>query len=407
MTALAVWIGASVEAGAADKTSTVIAAPSPTTSVQRAPAKNWPMFRGNLHQTGLAGVALNEPLALKWKYKAGDAILSTAAIVDGVVYFGTVDGHLVAVDLASGKERWKYSTNKAPISSSPAVASGTVFVGDEDGFFHAVRARDGEKQWGPFETEGEIISSPSVVGDHVLFGSYDGHLYCLRAKDGSVVWKHLTEGRVHASPAVAGYHTFVAGCDGFLRVIDIRNGEETRAVELGTYCVATPAIVQGIGYLGTYGEQVLGVDWQAGEIVWHYEHESKHFPFYASAAVTDELVIVGGRDRFVHGLDRKTGKRRWIFASKGRIESSPVVAGKRVYVGSLDGNVYGLDLATGERVWQYTTGDGITASPAVVDGHLVIGSEDGFLYCFTGRSDPRPDKGPANVRALRSKSHGQ
>jgi len=75
------------------------------------------------------------------------------------------------------------------------------------------------------------------------------------------------------------------------------------------------------------------------QIAWTFEPQRSQ-PFYSSAAVTDKLVIVGGRDKLVHALDRAKGKEVWTFPTKGRIDSSPVVVGDRVFVGSLDGNLY-------------------------------------------------------------------
>ena len=78
-------------------------------AVLRAPEKSWPMFRGNPHQTGVAGAPLPETLRIAWKHDLGEAILSTAAIVDGVVYVGVSDGFLHARSLETGKEIWKYA----------------------------------------------------------------------------------------------------------------------------------------------------------------------------------------------------------------------------------------------------------------------------------------------------------
>src|SRR6266404_3440204 len=101
---------------------------------------SWPQFRSNHALTGVTTAALPDNLKLLWTYDAGtDPIESSAAIADGVVYVGSASGQLIAVDLATGKERWKYKTAQDVEESSPAVsaASGTVFVGDLSGMFHA------------------------------------------------------------------------------------------------------------------------------------------------------------------------------------------------------------------------------------------------------------------------------
>ena len=74
----------------------------------------------------------------------------------------------------------------------------------------------------------------------------------------------------------------------------------------------------------------------------------------------------------------------WTFATRARVDSSPVVAGGRVYVGSSDNRLYVLDAATGRKVWEFDTGAAITASPAIAAGKVVIGTQDGTVFAFGG-----------------------
>jgi outer membrane protein assembly factor BamB len=116
-------------------------------------------------------------------------------------------------------------------------------------------------------------------------------------------------------------------------------------------------------------------------IVWRYQHPQRKFPFYSSAAVTSNRIVIGGRDKLVHGLTG-AGKAAWTFATKARVESSPAVAGGRVFVGSNDGHFYVLNLNTGGKLWEFDAGAPLSASPAIGRGRIVIGSQDGRLYCF-------------------------
>ena len=177
------------------------------------PADRWTQFRGSAALLGTSQATLPSQLKVLWTYEAGDAIDSSAAIVDGVVFVGSADGHLHAVNLADGKARWKYKASADGIGeSSPAVANGLVYVGDLSGTVHAVDAATGKAVW-TFKTGGEVKSSPVVAGDRVIVGSYDAHLYALGAKDGKLAWKIQTEGYVHATPAVADGMAYIAGCD--------------------------------------------------------------------------------------------------------------------------------------------------------------------------------------------------
>lgn len=359
-------------------------------SIANATLGNWVSFRGNPQLTGVADSKLPNNPQLRWTFQAGDMIESTAAVVDGTVYIGALDGILYAIDAETGKKRWTYQTSSS-IKASPAIHDGVVYFGDGDGVFHAVDINTHAMKW-QFRTEGEIISSANFAGDRVLFGSYDGFLYCLNRENGALVWKFETEGYVHGTPGVwtepesgsgdAKNFAIVTGCDSYLRVISIDDGTQTQQVELGAYVAASPAISQNRVYCGTYGTEILGVALDTGVIAWRYRHPKRQFPFFASAALTEDSVIIGGRDKMVHALSRETGEPIWTYTSKSSIESSAVIAGTRVFLGTTRGLFIALDITTGESVWEFATGSSIVASPSVSDGKIYIGTEDGILYCF-------------------------
>ena len=154
-----------------------------------APADRWPQFRGSPALTGISAATLPATLKLLWTYEAGDAIDSSAAIADGVVYVGSQTGELHAVNLADGSLKWKYKATADGIGeSSPAVADGRVYIGDLAGVVHAVDAASGKAVW-TFKTGSEVKSSPVVTDGKVLIGSYDSYLYALGAKDGKEIWE--------------------------------------------------------------------------------------------------------------------------------------------------------------------------------------------------------------------------
>src|SRR4030095_5325958 len=153
------------------------------------------------------------------------------------------------------------------------------------------------------------------------------------------------------------------------------------SVSSGAYTGASPALRNGNAYYGTFDNEVLMVSLQTRKVGWRYQHPERRFPYYSSAAVAGDRVVVGGRDKLVHGLNG-AGKEVWSFATQARVESSPAIAGDRVFVGSNDGRFYVLNLATGAKLWEFTAGAPLSASPAIARGRIVIGAQDGRLYCF-------------------------
>jgi outer membrane protein assembly factor BamB len=90
---------------------------------------NWSQFRGTPQLLGVAADAPPATLTLRWTYEGADGVDSSPAIADGSVYAASGNGDLLAIDLVSGKLRWKYATGGMIGESSPAVGGGAVFIG--------------------------------------------------------------------------------------------------------------------------------------------------------------------------------------------------------------------------------------------------------------------------------------
>ena len=197
-----------------------------------------PMFRGGPDHLGIYDSLAPKQLSLKWTFATNGAIVSSPAVASGVVYVGSADGGLYAVEAATGKLRWRFDAH-GDVNSSPAVDGNTVYAVSLDGNLYAVDAATGKQRWS-FATQGEhrftatavlgalpsaeimpdpwdfYLSSPTVVTGAVYFGSGDGHIYAVDARTGALRWSYKTETWFIAprlSPAVsstqeAGIHFF-------------------------------------------------------------------------------------------------------------------------------------------------------------------------------------------------------
>ncbi|MCH7801466.1 MAG: PQQ-like beta-propeller repeat protein, partial [Chloroflexi bacterium] len=89
---------------------------------------------------------------------------------DGAILFGSNDGFFYALDLATGRLKWKYEA-KEMIRSSPAVVGDLVIFGDDIGLLHALDITSGVRKW-VFEAGDQIISSVNHDDGRIVFGSY-------------------------------------------------------------------------------------------------------------------------------------------------------------------------------------------------------------------------------------------
>ena len=77
--------------------------------------------------------------SLKWKYKTGGPVISSPIVENGVVYVGSSDGNIYALDAKTGKLIWRYATS-GRIWSSPTYWKGAVYVGSSDNRLYALNA---------------------------------------------------------------------------------------------------------------------------------------------------------------------------------------------------------------------------------------------------------------------------
>jgi outer membrane protein assembly factor BamB len=142
-------------------------------------------------------------------------VSSSPAVANGVVYIGSPDHNLYALNATSGKILWKYETGDAISFSSPAVANGIVYIGSDDKSLHAVDAATGKGLW-KYITGGKIKSSPTVNNGIVYVGSYDNNLYALDATTGKVLQTYQTNGQIFTSPRIVEGVLYFASFDNYV-----------------------------------------------------------------------------------------------------------------------------------------------------------------------------------------------
>ncbi len=125
------------------------------------------MWRWNVYEN-LLNVNSVGKLSLKWSYTTGGEVYSSPAVANGVVYVGSVNGTVYALDAKTGAKVWNYATGDQ-IYSSPAVANGVVYIGSWDNNVYALNAKTGAKLWS-YATGARVDSSPAVVNGMVTSG---------------------------------------------------------------------------------------------------------------------------------------------------------------------------------------------------------------------------------------------
>ena len=98
------------------------------------------MFRANPEYTGVYESGGIEPGNTElWRFATGGIVYSSPAVANGIVYVGSEDKNLYAIDAVTGKEKWRFATGDW-VESSPAVANGIIDVGSNDKNLYAIGA---------------------------------------------------------------------------------------------------------------------------------------------------------------------------------------------------------------------------------------------------------------------------
>jgi outer membrane protein assembly factor BamB len=375
---------------------------------------NWPQAGGNpAHLMG--HLEANDHLAEAWKVDIGAGggyrriIMAQPVVLDGVVFamdsdavasaFSLADGRrrwrvdtkpkdvgdstnvggglgadgstlyavnglfvLMAIDVASGKEKWRADLG-VPARSAPMIADGRVFVITIDDRLFAYTAADGRQLWTHRAAEPvtSMLGRPAPVywRGLVVAGFGSGELACLRADSGSVVWTDglgASEGRasiadflsIRGLPVVVNGLVYAISMGGLLVCNDVPTGR--RVWERQVAGEDTPYIAGDWMFLVSAEQQIAAVNINDGRISWitelpRWEDPQKRkntLTWYGPLLVSDRLIVTGISEDAL-SISPYTGDvLGHIKLSEAAAPVTPVVAGGTVLIITNDGRLMAL-----------------------------------------------------------------
>lgn len=301
------------------------------------------------------------------------------AVADGQVYVAGTEfassreqatGWLLALDPLTGQEVWRFDYAAGGLTE-PVVQAGVVYAGADDGSVVALDAATGAERWiseVPAISAGDERLWPSVVavaGDAVYVAGGNQRLYALEAATGAGRWRADLAEMTRGYPAVAGGRVFVLGY-----------------VQTDTSEDAWPA------------RRILAIDGETGNELWR-----RDLPDDASLTAiiaTDELVIIPYRrqpadeDARLLAFDAATGADRWSFTGGKYLDEHPLLAAGVIYVTGWDeglalpgplrdllgisssSHLLAVDLASGRELWRAEAEQQFTRRVAVAGGKVYL-----------------------------------
>ncbi len=371
----------------------------------------WPTFHANNQRTGLSPYDTSQvDGTILWSYDTGNGIESSAAISkDGMIYFGSHDGYLYALDV-DGNFKWKASLG-TPVekdhyghmistASSPAIADdGTIYIVSMEQYLFAF-SPSGEELWRfPIGVSFDTWASPAVGSDGTIYITStqpkEG-VYAVNP-DGTRKWLYSgDESNMFNSPSIGADGTIYVGIPTNPtrnEVIAIKpSGSKKWSLRTSLFLESSLAIADdGTIYVGSFVDGDTGASLYAvkdGREVWEFETQTKEV-MSTPAIGSDGTIYMGDyRDdgSSLHALN-PDGTEKWSFPVGGSISSSPAIGSDgTVYFGvSSPGDdpcFYALN-PDGTVKWSLTSMASFSASPAIgADGTIYIGAWDGKFYAI-------------------------
>ena len=344
-------------------------------------------FSEAIRQGGGDGGGLPEDSSRLWSFSTGGWVVTAPAVSEGMVYIGSDDQSLYALDAETGALRWSFLTGDV-IRSTPAVHNGTVLFGSNDNHVYAVDAATGTEMW-RHDTGDWVQYTPVVNDEKVYLGAYsdgDRRVHALDATTGVVVWtaeRPFPIGAQH-TPTAIGNRVYAQGSEyGQFYALDAATGQVAWQAEVGGYVESAPTFIDGVVYL-TVANRAYAFNEGTGEVIW--EVNTEEFPARDFPALVVDGVYYLAPSSNVYALDAATGDELWSYEAS-MLSTAPVVEDGVLYGASGDaGTVFALDAATGQEIWKESTGGQVIQSLTAADGVLYGESDSGSLIAAAGDS---------------------
>jgi len=335
---------------------------------------------------------------------------------DGVLYVGTRDGNVVAVNSSNGDVEWSHTITipssgmscgqtsaPAAIYSTPVVDGDMVYIGSYSGKVLALntlaRSQDllfpqkryGEWEWDcPRTNKGSnaIVADLAMSEDAIYVTSSNGKVYSLDKEFGDSNWKEppVLDAKLWTSPLIQGDTIYVSTFDGHIHTLSAETGDLLPwAFESEVGFVSSPVIYEDTIFVGSFDNNLCAIRIGDSEPLWRFPGGKW---FWAAPVVNEGVVYAGCLDGKIYAINAGTGEELWGFDAGGPIVSSPILVDNLLIVATESGNLYVIDPETGdgERIKNPENGNRptinaqIRASLFAHEGMVYIHAQDDHLY---------------------------
>jgi outer membrane protein assembly factor BamB len=283
-----------------------------------------------------------------WTFEAPTGFLSNPiAASPSKVYVTADEGPVYALDVVTGALVWQRDLGGS-FGGGPTVANGVVYVSGGIRLY-ALDAATGATVWDVVASQNSAtnISTPAVSGGMVVVNTAFGVRAFSRAT-GEAVWARAFGTFNNTGPAIAGGAVFATGGRTVIK-LDLATGAVIwrKVIYKGNEVVGSPAVGEGLVVVhiersDPRREIVTARSVATGNRVWSVGYTAgnvRGFP-ESSPAIADGVAYVGFTGNAVRAFDAATGTHLWASALDGAAFSSPSIANGQLEIGTFAGTLY-------------------------------------------------------------------
>ncbi|MBI4310300.1 MAG: PQQ-binding-like beta-propeller repeat protein [Chloroflexi bacterium] len=347
---------------------------------------------------------------LLWRSKAAGGLSAPPALAGGVLYLGSQDSRVIALDARTGDALWEQQV-ESPVDLPLAVAGGYVYAPLRNGRLLALDSESGATRWS-FSPGDSFLAAPLIYGGSVYLSARDGRLYCLDAATGQKRWAYKLRAYSASSPATTD-NILVAGTeDGNLHFLDSRNGTMRRLLPSGFPASSAPVLAGGRAFAIADDSLLIAASLHSREIPFEQAMRAWWWQGYVwgmlprpsqprgmqwlftrrgeslgeGMAANEALLFLGSTIASGEGklyvLRQDTGEVAWEAKLARPMAGAPIVVGETVYAVDTGGALYGLEAGTGKDVLRSETGAVPAGSPVWGQGVLYVATQAGEALAF-------------------------
>jgi outer membrane protein assembly factor BamB len=271
------------------------------------------------------------------------------AASSSMVFVSTRYGPLYALNTASGELLWQQDLGT--VADAGATVSNGVLYAYGSAHLYGLDAATGAIKW-TADTGGNIanVSTPAVSDGVVVIGM-SLKVRAFSQTSGRRLWTHTFAKRYQSQAAIAGAAVYASSGRWEIK-LDLATGTVIwqKTLPRGNFAASMPAIGEGLVVVHVDAPDAMREIYTArsaatGEVVW-----SRGYPaagccvLQSSPAIANGVVYVGATAPAVRAFDVATGEPLWEGVLDAGTNSSPSVANGQLEIGTFAGSLYAFRL---------------------------------------------------------------